>query len=137
MASAGILCLGATFVLIRKTGDRASAAHTVAYIAFWSTILPLGQALYTTWPTLPRIQLPSTQNEWTWLLLLGLTLFAAQWLTACGLQHPRTKAAKGASALYLQLVFFVGASFEGCPSALTALGCALIVVSAVYGTFIK
>lgn len=136
VALAGILCLGATFVLIRKVRDQASAAHSVAYIAFWSTIIPLGQSLYTSWPTIARIQLPRTQEGWIWLVLLGLALFTAQLLTAWGLQRQRTKATNGASALYLQLVFLVGASGSP-PSALTALGCALIVVSAVYGTFIK
>lgn len=130
MAFAGVLGLASAYIMMRKVSTRASAAHTVAYVAFLSSLLA-GTLL---WWQGDHIVLPETHCEVVCLVLLSLFGLAAQLLTVLGLQ--RTKASRASSALYLQLVF-VTCLFHTSLAPMSTVGMLMILLAAFYGTFIK
>ncbi|MCJ1451191.1 hypothetical protein MMC28_001527 [Mycoblastus sanguinarius] len=117
----------ADFELQRK---RAHPLISVNYFSAWCTIVSTVALL-----AIPGIgfRLPASLWQWIYLLFLGISGFAMQFLLTAGLQHE--KSSRATNMVYTQMLFalaFDKLVWNTTPGLLSIVGSSLILGSALY-----
>ncbi|KAG1893373.1 uncharacterized protein F5891DRAFT_1066972 [Suillus fuscotomentosus] len=125
----GIVLGTGALLSMRAIGKRAHPMHLMMFFSTWCTIVASAAMYFMKIP----IVYP---HNWKWaamLIFIGLSGFFAQTLTTIGYQHET--AARGSMGQYVQLLFagvLEYVIFGTVPSALSLIGAAIIMASAIY-----
>ncbi|KAG1869173.1 hypothetical protein C8R48DRAFT_110719 [Suillus tomentosus] len=125
----GIVLGTGALLSMRAIGKRAHPMHLMMFFSTWCTIVASAAMYFMKIP----IVYP---HNWKWnamLIFIGLSGFFAQTLTTIGYQHET--AARGSMGQYVQLLFagvLEYVIFGTVPSALSLIGAAIIMTSAIY-----
>ncbi|WVQ82051.1 hypothetical protein IAT38_004179 [Cryptococcus sp. DSM 104549] len=128
-AFAAVFASAFAYTTIRWIGNKAHALHSIAYFSYMCTITC---GLWLLVDPEPLVWVTSVR-DFLFIIAIGIFGFCAQTFLTMGLQ--REKAGRAGLAIYLQVVFALVFEFliwQTIPSFLSALGTAIILVSAFW-----
>lgn len=118
------------YVTIRWIGKRAHPLISVNYFAAWTASISAIALLVVPGIT---FRLPSSFQEWAFLLFLGTCGFVQQLLLTAGLQHE--KSSRATNMVYTHMLFAVAFDkivWDSTPTGLSIVGSGLILGSTIY-----
>ena len=130
IALIGVLGAACAYTTIRWIGKRAHPLISVNYFAGWCTFVSLVAVF-----TIPSVgfRLPSSLQEWGYLLFLGICGFVMQIMLTAGLAHE--KSSRATNMVYTQMLFalaFDKIVWDSTPEMWSIVGSSLILGSALY-----
>ncbi len=130
VALIGVLGAACAYTTIRWIGKRAHPLISVNYFAGWCTFVSLVAVF-----AIPGVgfRLPSSLQEWGYLLFLGICGFAMQIMLTAGLAHE--KSSRATNMVYTQMLFalaFDKIVWNSTPGVWSIVGSSLILGSALY-----
>ena len=130
VALVGVLGAACAYTTIRWIGKRAHPLISVNYFAGWCTLVSLIAV-----SAIPGVgfRLPSSLQEWGYLLFLGICGFVMQILLTAGLAHE--KSSRATNMVYTQMLFalaFDKIVWNSTPGIWSIIGSSLILGSALY-----
>ena len=130
VALIGVLGAACAYTTIRWIGKRAHPLISVNYFAGWCTFVSLVAVF-----AIPGVgfRLPSSLEEWGYLLFLGICGFVMQIMLTAGLAHE--KSSRATNMVYTQMLFalaFDKIVWNSTPGIWSIVGSSLILGSALY-----